>query len=436
MVLLINLIAALLLFWYPIKIYRSKSERPAIHPLDGDRLIAINPDLDFLIYSVLTAMVFLGPLSLWKYAYWVTALLVLAFTRLKIKWDAIVVSYLIFILWGIISAAFISGAKFQGLMMVIKYTLPLFYLWLAYSAIRDSDDFLYFLKVVSVGMCVYALIIGGFAAKFLGPLYGFLNFGTGGLFVAYAPLADYFSSLIVVPLALFIVTEKRLWLWAVIWISLSTILETVRTGLGGLCIAASLLFLTVYKLKAVPWVAGVLIAGVVIVFTVPSFRDKMFLNEDVEMTSFSIDQANFENISNNGREFLWELNMQKFYYPNPTIGAGLGESGAFMKNREGLHLIHSDYVQMLCDLGNVGIVLFGVFVLVTLFKIIGISWRRGCPNIVRLTGGMALGSCGGAFFSMGFDNVVTYAQQSFVLPFLMIGLFLKAKDLYDSGEWR
>lgn len=434
--LVINLIAALLLFWYPIRVYTVGNERVATHPLDRDVMIAINADLNFLVYSIVTAMVFLGPLSLWKYAYWVGALLILTFSRLKIKLDLITGCYLLFVFWGLFSLLFISGAKFDGLMMLVKYVLPLLYLWLAYNAIRDSDDFLYFLRIVTIGMCVYALIIGGFSAKVLGPLYYWLNWGSGGLFISYAPLADYFSSLIVVPLALYLVTDKRIWLLASVWIALSTILETVRTGLGGIFIASSLLFLTIYKLRALPWVMGLALLGAVIVFTVPSFREKMFLDKNVEMSTFSVDQANFQHISNNGREALWDMNLSKFYYPQPLTGAGLGESGAFMKSREGLHLIHSDYVQMLSDLGDIGLGLFALFAIVALVNIISVAWRSDCPDILKLTGGMALGSCGGTFFSMGFDNVVTYAQQSFVLPFVLIGIFLKAKDLYNSGEWK
>ena len=170
MTLIINILSAILLFWYPIKVYKSDSERATRHPLNREKLIAINKDLDFLVYSLLTAMIFLGPLSLWKYAYWLTALLILALSRLKIKWDSMVLFYSLFIVWGIISELLITDTKFSGFMMLVKYSLPLLYLWLAYSAIRDSDDFLYFLKTVSVGMCVYALIIGGFSAKFLSPL--------------------------------------------------------------------------------------------------------------------------------------------------------------------------------------------------------------------------------------------------------------------------
>ena len=43
---------------------------------------------------------------------------------------------------------------------------------------------------------------------------------------------------------------------------------------------------------------------------------------------------------------------------------------------------------------------------------------------------MAIGSSAGVLFSMSFDNVITYSQQCFVFPFMFIGIFLKAIDLY------
>jgi len=437
MALLINIIAALILFVIPIRTYNKGDELIVTSPFDKNGQISISFELYFLVYSVLTAMVFLGPLSLVKYAFWILFLIFLASKRLELKFDGIVNSYLLFLAWGIISALFISHAKFSALMMLVKYSLPLFYLWLGYTAINDSDDLLYFMKKVAIGMCVYALIIGGFSAKFLGPLYGFLNFTTGGLFISYASLADYFSGLIVIPIGLYIITNDKKWQWATAWVILSTILEAVRTGLGGIFLASSFFLLTIYKGKAVPWIAGLCILAVSAVFTIPSLREKMFKDENVSMSTFSASGANFENINSNAREFLWELNMQKFYYPSKTVGSGLGTVTDFMKNTSATELeqIHSDYVQILCDMGIIGISLFGIFFLTAFFNIISNAWKDDTPFALKLTGGMALGSCAGTFFSMAFDNVVAYAQQSFVIPFIMIGIYLKVKDLYHSGQW-
>jgi O-antigen ligase len=295
------------------------------------------------------------------------------------------------------------------------------------------------MKTVAIGMCVYALIIGGFSAKFISPLYVFLALKSG-IFIAYASLADYFSGLIVVPIGLFLFTRNPKWLWATVWVILSTILETVRTGLGGLFLASSFLLFTVYRSKAVPWIAALLIGAVAIVFTVPEFKEKMFVNKNTTYENFSASDANFKNIHSNGREAIWDNLMGRFYYPHKLTGAGIGTANNYMKTAKksefhGLQLIHSDYVQLLCDVGLIGVVLFGVFVLVTLLTITGTAWQRGSPWELKVIGGMALGSCAGTFFSMAYDNVVTYSQQSFVLPFVMIGIYLKIKDLHDAGQW-
>lgn len=63
--------------------------------------------------------------------------------------------------------------------------------WLGYNAIQCEDDFYVFLEKTCWICCGYALIIGGVSAKFISPLYVFLNFTSGGLFVSYASLADF-----------------------------------------------------------------------------------------------------------------------------------------------------------------------------------------------------------------------------------------------------
>ena len=365
MALIINVVAAIILFLIPIQEYRKGTDKIVPDPFDEERQISISFNLYFLVYSILTAMIFLGPLSLIKYVYWIAFLLILLLSgRIEIRLGGIVSSYILFLIWSVISAALLSSVKFQALMMLIKYMIPLFYLWLGYTAINDSDDLLYFMKKVAIGMCVYALLIGGFAAKFLSPLYLFLNFGSGGLFISYASLADFFSSLIVVPIGLYIITRERKWLYAIVWITLSTILETVRTGLGGLFLASSLFLITIFRGRAIPWIIGLCMVGLTVAFTVPSFREKMFF-EEKDFSEVSADDLNFDNVRSNARGLIWELNMRQFYYPHKITGSGLGTSVEWMKNRPGLKLIHSDYVQILCDLGLVGIVLFGLFVVVT-----------------------------------------------------------------------
>lgn len=426
--LLLNLIVAIVIVVYAVRIYSGGNLKVVRHPVVRDAECYLDRNLHFLIYCIATAMIFLGPLSLVKYAFWIAFMLYLVFTRFKIRIDSIVVCYLLFLAWALFSLTY-SSVKFQGFMMIIKYSLPLLYLWLGYNAIEDGDDFVFFLKKTAWIMVIYAFLIGGFSAKFLPWLYGFLCFKSGGLCIAYASLADFYSALFVVPLALYAIDRDKKWLAVAGWIALSTVLEVVRTGIGGIFLATSFFLFFFYRLKAVPWLIGAVVLVVMAIFFIPAVHEKMFVDDSMTISSVNSSTINFDNIQSSGRELIWERNMERFFVPNPVTGAGLGESMEYTKNNFRVKLIHNDYVQMLCDMGLVGVLLFGLFFLVTILKVVSHIWRQGSDGLVKLTGAMVLGSCAGVFFSMMFDNVISYAQQCFVFPFVFIGIFLKAIDL-------
>lgn len=428
MVLLLNLFVAFLIAVYAIRIYSRETLMIVNHPNLSNKRCYINRDLHFLVFSIATAMIFLGPLSLVKYGFWTVLMIYLIFTRFRMKIDAIVICYMLFLAWALFSLIY-SSEKFQGFMLLIKYSLPLLYLWLGYNAIEDREDLLFLLKKTAWIMVIYAVLIGGFSAKFLPWVYGFLCFRTGGLVIAYASLADFYSALFVVPLSLYVIDKDKKWLAVAGCIALSTILEVVRTGIGGIFLASSFFLFFYYRLKAVPWLFCAAVFAVMAVFFIPEVHDKMFVNDNMTISSVDSSTISFDNIQSNGREHIWKTNLARFYEPNPVTGAGLGESMEFTKNNFIVKLIHNDYVQILCDMGLVGISLFALFFLVTILKVVSHIWRQGSDDLVKLTGAMVLGSCAGVFFSMMFDNVISYAQQCFVIPFIFIGIFLKSIDL-------
>ena len=425
MPLIINAIAGIILLYYAIRIYSTQHLLTVKNPCNGNQKITVNRNLNFLLFSIATAMVFLGPLSLVKYIFWILILGILCFTRsFVLRIDGIVGCYLMFVLWAVFSMTY-SSEQYQGLMLIIKYILPLLYLWLGYNAINTKEEFVLFLKVTLTIMIVYAFLIGVFSAKIYSIIYNAILYRTGGLFIAYASLADFFSALIVVPLALYIIYRKKSYLAGALIILMSTLLEVVRTGLGGIALAASFFFFIIYRLKAIPYIAVCLIGLFSVFMFVPSVREKMFI--DGERPSGT--EISFDSIQSNGREFIWETNLDRFYTPSPVIGSGLGESVAFTKDNFSVHLIHSDYIQILCDMGLVGIVLFGLFFLTVISKVFR-SLLRYKDDFILLTGAMAAGSCAAVFFSMAFDNVITYSQQCFVIPFVFIGIFNKSLDLH------
>lgn len=433
MTILLNLLFTMWFVYYSFRIYNRQNLLCIQNPCENEPY-PINRNLHFLLFSIATAMLFLGSFSLVKYAYSIILLLFIALTSFQLKFEKIICIYLLFLLWCCFSLLN-SLDKVQGVMMLVKYSLPLLYLWLGYNAINNKEDFLVLLKNANCIMIIYAFLIGGFAFKFFPFVYNLLLYKSGELFISYASLADFQTALFVVPLTLYFIYHKKIYLVSAICILLSTILLTVRTGLGGIALATSFFVLIIYKVKAIPYILLFAILFVSAIYLVPSFKEKMFIDNKESTQIYKDGTFDFDNIQSNGRERIWKANLAKFYKPNPLTGSGLGNSVQYTKENFIVRLIHSDYVQILCDTGLIGIILFGLFFLVTVLKI-GYCTIFLKDDFILLSGAMSLGSCFGTFFSMAFDNVISYSQQSFIFPFVFIGIFLKAIDLYkiDANE--
>ena len=249
MAIVINAIITVILLYYAYK-YASGGTMIIKHPFKVGEYYECNNNLSFMIFSVMTAMVFLGPLSLVKYAIWIFFMLLMSRRWVK-KWDGVMTIYLIFILWNLYTLTY-SHYIFQGWMMIVKFCLPILYFWVGYNAVKEELDLWVFLKRTVLICVIYSFLIGGVSAKLISPLYGFLCFGTGGTFVAYASLADFYAILIGIPVMLYIFTSERKFLYAAGLLFLSSILESVRTGIGASILGLSLLFLAYKKGRAVP----------------------------------------------------------------------------------------------------------------------------------------------------------------------------------------
>lgn len=441
MSLFLNLFALIAFAIISLRIFTSTFDKYRLVKFvgNGEYSYRINRNMYFLIFVVCTAPFFLGQFSLVKYGiYFVTLIFLLLLGKIRIKVDIIVGAYLIFFLWLVISIVY-TESSYDAIMLLIKYTIPLFSLWLGYSAIESKYDLYYFSKAVVKTSIFYALIIGGFSATFMPWLY-YSPFGWG-MFLTYAGLADYFTSIYVLFFILYWITERRFYLWGALWILLSTILDVVRTGLGGIALVCAFFSFFRYKWKSVPYIVVAVFLFVGVILFVPSVNEKFFGKEAGTITAVDIvqgDALSLDNIQTSGREFLWELAMSKFYEPSPIVGSGLGTITHFMKERaEKEHtvaLLHSDYVQILCDNGIVGIVLISIFYLCIVIKVFRYTWSRNVDIWIKISGIMAVASMAGVAFSMGFDNVVSHSMTSLINPFIFIGFFLKFIDIdkYES----
>lgn len=408
-------------------------------PYKEDTKYILSKNLFFLIFTICTSILYLNPFSLEKYGIWaLTIILLLLSGQVKIKIESITASYLFFLLWVCFSFSYTTASPASAFMVLIKYILPLLFLWLGYSSIQNKYSFLILIRSVIFIAAIYIIWVGGFGAVFLPSLH-FSPIGFG-MFLTYAGFADYLTSLFPIPFILFYITKKKIYLYIAVWMFLSTALEAVRTGIGGMALAACFVSYGIFKQRSLPTIGGIISLFIGVVVFIPSIRDKMFIEQAEEATEQvnSIIQEgdiNTENIRDNGRRIVWDITLDKFYNGKKLTGSGVGCANEFIKDRgmreHTVTLIHNDYVQILSDFGLIGLSLFIFFVFMVLLSTIKVI--NGDAFWVRIAASLCLGSFAGVLFSMGFDNVVGHSMTSFVNPFIFTGCYLKIKELNEQG---
>ena len=434
---ILSLLIFVALAYWVWQIYFGKKKLRLVEYSKGEHYL-LSQYMYFVIFTVCTGPLFLHGISLLKYGLWFVTILVLLFVgKVRLKFESITGMYAVFYLWLCYTMTY-TTATYDGFMLLIKYMIPILFLWLGYSGLRNEKDLIIFLQIVNIVVCVYCFFIGGQGCKLMPWLY----YGPiGGQFLTYAGFADFLTSIFIVPIILYWLTKEKKYIYCALWMVLSTVLESVRTGMGGMLLVFCTALLLKNKAKAIP---GLAVAGAMflsVILFVPEVNEKFF-GEDAGTVSASDivqgDAMSMDNMNTNGRSAIWEMIMEECYVGNEITGAGLGESMRFLKDwakkTNGVPIMHNDYVQIISDTGIVGIILIVLFYVVFLLK--GIEYvvlKRSSP-CVKMTGIMAVSSMAGIAFSMYFDNVVSHSMSSLVMPFIFLGFFLKCIDLDEAKQ--
>jgi len=343
-------------------------------------------------------------------------------------WTLPFILYVIYLIW-ITIGIFYSPAPGYGFRVLLKYCYPLLLALFASSVVRDKEVFL----KAGIGARWVATI------SFLVGIFPFIEslFFWGVFWYGTARAINYIS-ICIFSLALFFYTneKKKNFLFFFLFM-LPCILWVFRTSIMGTIVAISTFFFFKYKLKSLPIIFGIFILSVIAVFTIPSLKEKMFKkNADVSIEQFQEGEVSTDNINSNARFAMWEHLMDKFYYNGKeTIGSGTGSVQNYMYNNfiyGGLKVPHSDFVQMLCDNGTVGLTLY----LLTLFMAVIHSFivftrtRETALKICAITAGSAMT---GVLFTLYSDNVVNYSMATLSMPFGFYGMMLglQKKKIYD-----
>lgn len=434
---IVSLSLFVIIFIWVCKIYISDKKKFRIVEYNRGEQYLLTRNMYFAIFTVCTAPLFLAPYALLKYGLWFAGIFLLIFTNhIRMKLESVMTLYLVFFFWLALTMTWTTAPR-DGYMMLIKYFIPIEFLWLGYSSLRNEKDLVIFLKIVNMTACIYCFISGGFADVLISPIYTFsMNICT-----TYAGFSCFLISVFIVPILLYWLTKENKYIYCALWMLLSPILQSVRTGIGGMMLVFCVAVYLRYKQRSLPalFFAGAVFLGVILF--VPGVNEKFFGEKAGTVTGSDIvqgDALSLDNIEMSGREQMWERVKENCFYGNEIFGGGLGTSGRYVKNygkaTQGLQMMHNDYLQIHCDAGLVGISLLTIFYVAFILKVFAHVVLRRSTVLVRLTGIMALSSMVGMGFAMYFDNVVSNSMQALVMPFIYWGFFFKALDLEGKDK--
>lgn len=348
----------------------------------------------------------------------------------KIIFSPVVLFYIFYLSWLIISILFYSSVKGYGLRVFLKYLYPLLLVIFASQVTNSSKYYFKGLQIILYvglyGACFFLLLS---RIPFLGEfLYNFTFWGTA--------IMDFFPVVITICFALYSYINKKRYLFYILLFVLPTVLSGVRTGLLAVSITIVVFAVVRYKLKSIPYVfigCAILIGAILYV---PAIRDKMFLRQmSTEEIIEQRDELTQDDIQSNGRFAMWEWSMENLYKGKELTGSGLGALQYAFYNWDHpfgkLKVVHNDYVQILCDTGLIGLILYlAVFLSLILHSLI-VYFNKKYNNIIRFAALVAGVSLAGMVSTLYTDNVVNYSLMTLSYPFALYGMMLGLKKRYS-----
>lgn len=393
-------------------------------PFDkNDEVELTGPEMFWVLTFSTGLLAFSAPLPIDLMAVRLLVIMILCFIGFGIVshkpiWGVPLKLYVIYLIWLTIGCLYSPSAMY-GVRVILKYSYPLVFCLFASAAV---DNFTVAMKSALTARWVAAISV---VLSFI-PFVGYI---IPGVFWYSTARTIHYISIMTFSIALFFFTnEKKKNFWYSIFFLTPCFLWVFRTSIMGSGIAIMAFSIIRWRLKALPIVAGVLIAGVVAVFTIPSLRDKMFTNETENATidNFKEGGITMDNVNTNAREAMWKFLETNLYKDHEIIGSGTGSVQNYMYTHfifGGLKVPHSDFVQIKCDNGLIGLWLYCGVVILIFFHCFRIYWSTD-DDRVKLFAITAGASMLGVFATLYSDNSVNYSMATLSMPFGFYGMTL------------
>lgn len=347
-------------------------------------------------------------------------------TSEKPIWNTPMIVYALYLVWLLVGC-FYGPSVGYGIRVTLKYMYPFLLCLFASAAVSDAEVF-FKSSLLARRIALIALICA---------FIPFSRYIIPGVFWYGTAKAINFISIMIFSLAMFYMTEakRKNLLFAIVFI-IPCFIWVFRTSIMGSTLAIMVFFLYKYKLKALPCIFGILIVAITLVFTIPSVREKMFYDSDNKNSDMLYNnELSMSEVNSNGRFAMWEWSLEKFWEPEIMTGSGTGNlQKVFYELRHpfgSIKICHNDYVQILCDNGLIGIILFGssfLLIIIHCFSIFNTGYYTIPIRICAITAGASLA---GMMLTMYTDNVVNYSMATLSMPLGFYGMTLGMVRKFD-----
>lgn len=429
----LNLIYYLIITWYGYKFL--KSEGGILKdPFDKDEYIELSgPEMYWVLTFSTGLLAFSAPLGIDLMAVRLATIMLLCIIGFKLCenkpiWAFPLKLYVIYLVWLLIGCTYAPSLTY-GLRVTLKYTYPLVFCLFA-SAVTDNFKVSIKASLLARKVAVISLIFS-FVPLIHQLVPGVFWYGTAK--------AIHYISIMTLSIALFFFTDekKNNFGYSVLFL-LPCFVWVLRTSILGSGIAIIVFSIIRWRTRSLPIIAGVLVAGIIAVFTIPSLRHKMFKKEttNVSIENFQQGGISMDNVETNAREAMWTFFENKMYHGHELIGSGTGSVQQYMYTHYvfgGLTVIHSDLTQIKCDNGLIGLILYCSIVICILIHCFKIYWDTDDER-KRFFAIVAGASMAGVFVTLYSDNTVNYSMATLAIPFGFYGMAIALNKRLDDEE--
>ncbi|MFA6189053.1 MAG: O-antigen ligase family protein [Sulfuricurvum sp.] len=430
---LLNVVVFFLLTGYAFKLMFSN---PSYVKLSKTEKVLLSGREKFLLLTMVSGMVMVGVdlginLSALRLMVWI-GMILLAFVLYtkSPKLSGVFIPYILFLLWLALSLAWTVDIGY-GIRAYLKYIYPFLIMLFAATFVRSRDFIYVAMRWMIFTSFIYSLFLGGFMTHVL----GIWSFYANGLFWPMSTLADYLGIMSGLSFLMWWRTGEKKYFLLIGWFFLSAVFQSVRTGLLAILIVSMVAFYIRYRLKALPFIAGIFLIALVSVLFIPQVRDKMFYDPSAVNTINDLETVNTTQIDSNGRFAMWEWTLNRLYEPNPLVGSGIGMTQyTFYEINHPFYpirVIHNDYVQMLADNGEIALFLYAFFVLIAIFVAFRNTTNK-TPEYLLNTSFLVITSFTATSVAMMTDNVVLYVLAVFSYPFIFLGIMIAYHNIHKA----